>query len=442
MVMRTTTRWKRLRCNATLALVLGILVACSGDVGPVGPTGPAGGGNGSVDIAVSVVGTPPIVRADGTTSFALTFRVATFADNNVAGIPVSFSVLSGAGSVSPASATTNMQGEATTTFTAGTQPGEVIVAGSVERAGIAITEAVDLFLDPSTMSAPLLSQEFASPLQPNWSADGQTLTFTTDLYNDYRLYKVSAAGGTPAFVGSYRGGAWNPDGSGDIAAFTAPSGDYNEDDSLFVIDEDGTARGSGLRPAAFYGTMRAVGWCYSDTLLIASNTNALLCVTDRNGNAARTFYLNAWVYSISPAYDTPDVLVQGAGDEIGGLFSLNIMTETTQQIVTGENWYNAQRCLRGGSLRASDGTVVFGAGDPVGDYSYCGSAEHGLYTIPFAGGVEQLLIDSPANETWPAWSPDGSKIAFSSDRSGGGYNIYVYDVGPPARVARGSAGSQ
>jgi Tol biopolymer transport system component len=41
-------------------------------------------------------------------------------------------------------------------------------------------------------------------------------------------------------------------------------------------------------------------------------------------------------------------------------------------------------------------------------------------------GPQEKLITDPASDMWPAWSPDGSKLAFSSDRSG---NEEIYVIG-------------
>jgi Tol biopolymer transport system component len=46
--------------------------------------------------------------------------------------------------------------------------------------------------------------------------------------------------------------------------------------------------------------------------------------------------------------------------------------------------------------------------------------------------AETRLTTSPADDRWPAWSPDGSLIAFSSDRASGIADIWVMDAGGEA----------
>lgn len=41
-----------------------------------------------------------------------------------------------------------------------------------------------------------------------------------------------------------------------------------------------------------------------------------------------------------------------------------------------------------------------------------------LYLVPSAGGTPRQMTASEAGESWPAWSPDGERIAFVSRRSG------------------------
>ena len=47
-----------------------------------------------------------------------------------------------------------------------------------------------------------------------------------------------------------------------------------------------------------------------------------------------------------------------------------------------------------------------------------------IWAVPSQGGEARLLVSHPGNESRPAYSPDGSKLAFTSNRTGGG-DIYV-----------------
>lgn len=62
-----------------------------------------------------------------------------------------------------------------------------------------------------------------------------------------------------------------------------------------------------------------------------------------------------------------------------------------------------------------------------------------IYTVPAAGGTARQLTTNPAYDTKPLWSPDGSKIAFTSTREGS-TDIYVMPSygGTPRRITTNS----
>jgi Tol biopolymer transport system component len=53
--------------------------------------------------------------------------------------------------------------------------------------------------------------------------------------------------------------------------------------------------------------------------------------------------------------------------------------------------------------------------------------------MSLAGGESEALTGGPFNDASPTWSPDGSRLAFWSDRSGNG-DIYVMTIGDTAVV--------
>jgi Tol biopolymer transport system component/C-terminal processing protease CtpA/Prc len=50
-----------------------------------------------------------------------------------------------------------------------------------------------------------------------------------------------------------------------------------------------------------------------------------------------------------------------------------------------------------------------------------------IWTVPFNGGEARLLVSHPATESRPIYSPDGTRLAFISARTGGG-DIYVLNL--------------
>jgi Tol biopolymer transport system component len=341
-------------------------------------------------------------------------------------------VASGGGTLSPTQVETDVSGEAKCTFTAGTQPGITTVAASIQRAELTFSDTQDLMVDPLAVSPALLSTDFGDPLMGSWSHDGSFVVFQTETYNDYGLYKVDVGGGDPVLLGNYRGGACKPDGSERIAVLGPPTGGWPEDDSLYVVDYDGRVVGAGIRPSTFYGEMRAVCWCQNgDSLLIAANTNMLYCVTDTSGITSRQFTGPVWAHTLSPVSNTPLVVIEGTGEYSGGIYSFDLDSGQSQQLVVGGGWYEYGPDLKGASVDSEGTTVVYSALKAIQD----GYAEqHDLFTLPFEGGVSQGLISGPKEEMYPVWSPDGTKVLFSSDRTGNGYNLYIYTVPGSART--------
>ena len=66
-----------------------------------------------------------------------------------------------------------------------------------------------------------------------------------------------------------------------------------------------------------------------------------------------------------------------------------------------------------------------------------------IWTTSSAGGAARLLVAHSANDSRPMYSPDGSKLAFNSDRDGG-LNIYLMDLrtGVVARLTHASGQEQ
>ena len=54
--------------------------------------------------------------------------------------------------------------------------------------------------------------------------------------------------------------------------------------------------------------------------------------------------------------------------------------------------------------------------------------QHGSAYADGDGSNPRNLTKNPFFDGWPAWSPDGRKIAFASNRRGHGYQIFLMDA--------------
>ena len=94
-------------------------------------------------------------------------------------------------------------------------------------------------------------------------------------------------------------------------------------------------------------------------------------------------------------------------------------------------------------LVGGPGTVTHPALSPDGrrvafTSDRAGSAD--IWVVGVDGTGLRRLTDHPAEDTWPTWSPDGTRIAFASTRADPGGDIYVMPAagGDPVRLTDGS----
>jgi hypothetical protein len=53
-----------------------------------------------------------------------------------------------------------------------------------------------------------------------------------------------------------------------------------------------------------------------------------------------------------------------------------------------------------------------------------GGRSEDVWLVELARGVMLRFTFDPGNDLYPVWSPDGSRVMFSSDRQGGVFNLY------------------
>jgi tricorn protease len=313
----------------------------------------------------------------------------------------------------------------------------------------------------------------AHDIYPVFSPDGRSLAFTSNRHGSYDVYVVPVQGGKPRRL-TFDSAAdivngWSPDGKQILFASTRDTA-FPPSYELYTVPvaggrvrqitqaegKDGVFSPKGDQIAYVRGS----GTWYRKGYRGSSNDDIWVCSADGNNNRRLTTFDGQdtspmWspdgqsVYYVSECFGRPDRPVSNVVclDAAGKTKPRQVTFQTDDSVrrarISRDGVWIVYECgadlwvvpTKGGSPRKlaievhaddktnTERTVTLTSGASefalAPDERHIAFAVHGeLFLMPIEGGKATRLTDSPAFDHGIAWSQDGKKIIFGSDRNG------------------------
>jgi uncharacterized repeat protein (TIGR01451 family) len=328
---------------------------------------------------------------------------------------------------------------------------DALPAWSPDGSQVAYVKGTDIYVLPSTGGTPVqLTTDPANDTHPTWSPDGTQIAFQSDRSGNIDVWVMPSGGGvaTQLTADPASDGApdWSPDGT-QVAFQSARSG--NND--IWIMPSAGgaatqitTSTASDVNPdwspdGASLVFARAGSGLWIATIAVTPQADLAVAksVDDPTPSESATIRYTITVTNGGPddatGVEVADLLPagvtfvsaspsHGSYSDVSGLWTVGSLLDTEQAVLTIDATVNAGT---GGTSIANTATrTASSPSDPVP------SNDSATATIvPVIPGIDtavQLTFD-PGIDTMPAWSPDGTKIAWSSDRAGS-FHVYLVDA--------------
>ena len=252
-----------------------------------------------------------------------------------------------------------------------------------------------------------LTRNDANDVQPAWSPDGSHLAFSSGRGDDAQIYVMSSDGSGLRRVTDRPGvngaPAWSPDGRRIAFAGDQMTPGHPFDDDIFVIDTDG----SGLRRlVGGSGQQTDPAWSPDGELILYTSASlggdAALAITGADAGGP-VFPLDVGANVRRPSWSPEGRRV--AFDDDAGLMSLDGLGDDPGPLTEPGHLYADYDPAWSG-----DGTLVAFVTDRDGPP---GNEE--IYVLPADGGPPDRLTENPESDREPAWqpipSPPGDRVA-------------------------------
>ena len=278
--------------------------------------------------------------------------------------------------------------------------------------------------DEDTASDPSTRLLTHSGRGPRWSSDGQRIVFYSSRNGQSDIYSIDSDGKNEIRLTTHETGEWSPTWSSDGLRIAFVSG-RDGHDSIHIMDSDGknetrlTENNLNDGPPAWSPDGRRIAYVSGHQ----ENRDIYVMDPDGSNKTRLTQHVDDWLPEWYPLAWSPD------SQRIAFLsIRISIRNFSAVIYIMDADGSNKKRLTQ--NNRSSDP-----AWSPDGTsiaYSSLLSVGDGLYEIYIMdadGSNKQRLTWAEGYDSSPTWSPDGKRIAFVSERGGYGlYEIYVMDA--------------
>ena len=282
--------------------------------------------------------------------------------------------------------------------------------------------------------------------QPFWSPDSRSIGFA--VMTSMKLMRVEVRGGPPLAIvdlqRSFLGGTWNSEGAivfGDRGRLRRVSATGGPATTVGIEHTQAAWRWPHFLPDGRRFLFVAFAVDGSRSLYVGSlDSNELKQIMPSESMAAyaspgvllfvREGTLLAQPFDMDRLELTGDQipLAHGVLANDGGRAAFAVSNRGTLIYRTGQRgtwqWLNRSGVVTRIRTPIEAGTLRLAPDAKRVAFSRFDGTNEDIWIHDLEGGVTRKLTNHPAGDHWPVWAPDGSRLAFDSNRTGSGHVLY------------------
>ncbi len=256
-----------------------------------------------------------------------------------------------------------------------------------------------------------LTDNTGSDSDPSWSPDGNKIAFSSDRDGDWEIYVMDADGSDIVQLtdnsSTDSDPSWSPDGS--KIAFAS---DRDRDFEIYVMEADGS------------GVIQLTDNSDGDGNPAWSSDGSRIVFSSNRDGDFEISMMNTDGFGYVQLTANHDDDLEPSWSPVGNKIAFASYRDGDLEIYVTDGSDTTQLTentgVDGHPSWSPDGSKIAFLSDRDGDFE--------IYIMEADGSGITQLTDNSDGDVLPSWSPDGSKIAFVSDRDGD-WEIYVMDVG-------------